>query len=62
MYYIPDYIEALLHSVEMLIAPLIKTKLKHGDDSTTCFFAPVQSKDATLNSKMLGFSKWSENI
>ena len=38
----------------------IPTKLKHGDYSTQLFFAPVRNKDATLNSKILGFRKWSE--
>ena len=49
----------------MLIVPLyenIPSKLKHGDHSTTRFFAPVRNKDATLNSKILGFSKWNEII
>ena len=49
----------------MLIVPLyenIPSKLKYGDHSTTGFFAPVRNKDATLNSKILGFSKWNEFI
>ena len=45
----------------MFIVPLYKNiPLKHGDHSTTRFFAPVRNKDATLNGKILGFTKWSE--
>ena len=49
----------------MLIVPLYKnipSKLKHGDHSTMRVFASVRNKDATLNSKILGFSKWNEII